>query len=404
MSERLKGLREKRGKAIADMQAILDTIEARENDEGTAEELANHARLFDEQERLRKEIEAEERQQDLAREEAARVAAAEGAPAEVEDRAGAMGAFRNYLRSGNIAGAGADELRALQADADTEGGFLVVPEEFVRLLIKFMDDAVFVRGLATVIPVINADSLGIPSLDTDIADADWTTELLTGTEDSSMALGKRSLEPHPLAKLIKVSNKLLRIGAIPVEQLVNDRLGYKFAITQEKAYLTGTGAGQPLGLFTASGDGISTGRDVSTGNTTTALTFDGLIEAKFSVKGGYWRNARWLFHRDAVKMITKLKDGEGRYLWQQSVQDGGPDMILGRPVDMSEYVPNTFTTGLYVGMFGDFSHYWIVDSLQLQVQRLVELYAATNQVGFIGRYEGDGMPVLEEAFARVTLT
>jgi hypothetical protein len=36
-------------------------------------------------------------------------------------------------------------------------------------------------------------------------------------------------------------------------------------------------------------------------------------------------------------------------------------------------------------------------------QRLVELFAATNQVGFIGRRELDGMPVLSEAFVRVTL-
>jgi hypothetical protein len=35
------------------------------------------------------------------------------------------------------------------------------------------------------------------------------------------------------------------------------------------------------------------------------------------------------------------------------------------------------------------------------VQRLVELYAETNQVGFIGRAEVDGMPVLAEAFARL---
>jgi hypothetical protein len=58
------------------------------------------------------------------------------------------------------------------------------------------------------------------------------------------------------------------------------RLAYKFGVTQEKAYLTGDGNQKPLGVFTASNDGISTGRDVSTGNTTTAITFDGLIEAK----------------------------------------------------------------------------------------------------------------------------
>ena len=39
----------------------------------------------------------------------------------------------------------------------------------------------------------------------------------------------------------------------------------------------------------------------------------------------------------------------------------------------------------------------------MMIQRLNELYARTNQVGFIGRLETDGMPVLGEAFARVKL-
>jgi len=104
-----------------------------------------------------------------------------------------------------------------------------------------------------------------------------------------------------------------------------------------------------------------------------------------------------------MKNITKLKDGEGQYIWRESVRVGEPDRLLGQPVMMSEYAPNTFTTGLYVGLLGDFSFYWIADSLSMQIQRLVELYAGNNQIGFIGRQETDGMPVLEEAFARVTL-
>ena len=71
---------------------------------------------------------------------------------------------------------------------------------------------------------------------------------------------------------------------------------------------------------------------------------------------------------------------------------------------MSEFTPNTFTSGLYVGSLADFSHYWIADAMDLQIKRLDELYARTDQVGFIGRPSVDGMPVLEEAFVRVTLT
>jgi HK97 family phage major capsid protein len=187
------------------------------------------------------------------------------------------------------------------------------------------------------------------------------------------------------------------------ERIVMDRLAYKFGVTQEKGFLTGTGVNQALGIFTASNDGITTARDVSTGNTTTSVTFDGLTNAKYSLKGQYWSRSDWMFHRDVLSQVAKLKDGEGQYLWRESVRDGEPDRLLGRPVMMSEFCPNTLTTGQYVGILGDFSNYWIVDALDLQIKRLNELYAETDQVGFIGRLSTDGMPVLAESFARVKL-
>ena len=319
-------------------------------------------------------------------------------------------AFRKFLSHG-YAPLNAAEQRALQMDSDVVGGFLVAPQDFVTRLIKFIDDFVYIRSLATTMQVTNAESLGVPSLDTDPADSDWTAEIATGGEDSALRVGKRELRPHPLAKRIKISNKLLRASTMDPESLVVSRLGYKFAITQEKAFLTGTGANQPLGLFTASSLGIDTSRDVSTGNTTTAIGADGLLEAKFKLKAPYWTRGVWLFHRDAVKQIRKLKDGNGQYLWAPGIAGarvgdvaaGLPNTILDQPYYISEYVPNTFTTGLYVGLFGDLSFYWIADALSLQIQRLVELYAEANQVGLIGRLETDGMPTLAEAFARVAL-
>lgn len=408
MSSKIRELREQRAKLVADGRAMLDKA----NDEKrnlTDEEQTAYDEIIEKQDGLRQKIEAEERQTELDREIASRAGqAAEdrgGDVNEAEQRAKAeIEGYRSFLQHGvrNAALEGVQQ-RALQADVDIQGGYLVAPERIVQMLIKFIDDQVFMRGLATVFPVPNAESLGAPSLDNDPADADWTTELATGSEDSTMSFGKRSLHPHPLAKRIKVSNTLLRKSMIPAEQLVMSRLSYKFAITQEKAFLTGNGSGQPLGVFTASADGVPTSRDVSTDNTTTAVTMDGLINAKYNLKGQYWPRAKWLFHRDALKQISKLKDGMGQYLWRPSVREGEPDILLSAPVMMSEYVPNTFTTGLYVGMFADFSHYWIADSMAMQIQRLVELYAETNQTGFIGRLESDGMPTLAEAFSRVKL-
>lgn len=399
----LKSLREERAKLVADCRALTDKAEAEKRSLSTEED-AQYSKMFDKADELRKQIDREIELREAERtinETRDREQRTENRGNQTGDKA--MVGFRSWLTTGSVSGEGGEEFRALSSGVNTEGGYLVAPQEFVNGLIKAVDDAIIIRRLATVIPMGAAKSMGIPTLDSDPSDADWTSELGTGNEDSAMAFGKREMRPHPLAKRIKISNNLLRNSALPAEQLVTARLAYKFGITQEKAYLTGDGAQKPLGLFTASNDGIPTSRDVATDNTTTAVTADGLKNAKYSLKAQYQATGQWLFHRDGVKQIAKLKDSQGRYLWQDAIREGEPDMLLGRPVNQSEYVPNTFTTGQYVGMFGDFSFYWIIDSLQMQMQRLVELYAATNQIGLIGRYEGDGAPVLAEAFARVKL-
>jgi len=415
MSERLKALREERQRAIVEMRAITDKA-GQEKRDLSDEELAQHSKLFGEQEKRQKQIEALERQieverraasQEGDREQERRGGNGSGTPASPRATPEYRAAFARFLAVGPN-GMSGDEVRALAAGVGSQGGYTVVPEQFYNDFIKFVDDAVVIRGLATVIQVTGAASLGVPSLESDVADADWTSEAAIGGEDSSMAFGKRKLTPTPLGKLIKVSNDLLRAaasgaGKMDVESLVRARLGYKFAIPQEKAFLLGSGASQPLGLFVASPDGIPAARDIATGNTATSIGFDGLINARYGVKDQYRGKARWLFHRDGIKQIAGLKDSQNRYLWQPSVQVGQPDMLLGNQVISSEYVPNTFTTGKYVGLFGDFSFYWIADSMDLQIQRLVELYAATNQTGFIGRAFTDGQPVLGEAFARVKL-
>ncbi|KPK71859.1 MAG: hypothetical protein AMJ84_05440 [Acidithiobacillales bacterium SM23_46] len=317
-------------------------------------------------------------------------------------------AFRRYLLTGRQTRAlqahDDAELRALQADDDVGGGYVVVPQQFMAELIQGLDDDVFMRRISRVLPpLLRADSLGVPTLDADPSDPIWTPELATGDEDSSMAFGKREFKPQPLAKRAKISKTLLRKAAMPVESLVKDRLRYKFGVAEDNNFLNGDGDKKPLGVFTANDDGIGTARDVSTGNQQTELRFDGLKNAKYALKAGYRRRAQWIFHRDAIKQLSTLKDGEGRYIWVASTQRDQADLLLNLPFNESEYAPNTFTAAKYVGIVGDFSYYWIVDGLEMIIQVLTELYAETNQNGYFARKETDGMPVLAAAFARVKL-
>lgn len=323
-------------------------------------------------------------------------------------------AWQKFLKGGIMALA-PDEVKAYQADNPVGGGFLISPQDFVQEIILLVKDNVYIRRMAKVYTVDKAESLGLPAMDTDPSDADWTAELLTGNEETTMAFGKRELRPHPLAKNIKVSNKLLRNSALNAESIIMDRLAYKFSVSEEKAFLTGTGANQPLGVFVADAQGISTSRDV-TAATTTAVAADDYINTKYKLKAQYQNTATWIMHRDVVAATRKLQDSNHNYLWTVGYNSfggatgpgnglqGTPERLLDCPINMSEYSPNTFTTGLYMAILGDFTRgYVIADSLDMQMQVLDQLYAATNQTGYIARREVDGMPVLEEAFARLRL-
>jgi len=403
-----KEKRQDRFKLVKEARAILDLAE-KEKRELTAEEQTKYEKIMSDVDTIGDQVEKEERVAKLETEMDTVVDEVTRGPADKSDEKRYAEAFRRVLASTDPgeymrAMQRADtEMRALQMDIDTSGGYTVVPQMFLASLIKAMDNSVFMRQLGTVYSVPKAESLGAPSLDADPADPTWTAELLIGDEDSTMKYGKRELYPHPLAQYIKVSKKLVRASALNIESIVRDRLAYKASIVEENAFLNGTGVAEPLGVFTASALGISTGRDVSTGNTITALKADNLIECKYTLKPGYWGKARWIFSREAVKNIRLLKDGSGNYLWRAGLQGDRGDTILDFPVIMSEYVPHVFTTGLYVGILGDFSNYWIADALDMEIQVLVELYAATNQNGYVLRKETDGMPVLEEAFVRVTI-
>jgi HK97 family phage major capsid protein len=314
-------------------------------------------------------------------------------------------AFSEFVRNGNNSPQ-ENTYRALQQDNATQAGYLVAPQSFMAEMIQDMYRSTFFRQKARILPaLVKSESLGIVSKTANMSSAAWGSEIGAPTADSSLAFGKREFRPRPATAEILVSKTLIRNAAISPEMVVREELAHQFADLQETAYFTGDGVNKPLGVFVASDNGISTDQDVSTGNTTTTITFDGLIEAKYKiVKTAYWPNLEWYFHPDAVKMLAKIKDGEGQYIWRSSVVQGEPDMLLSFPVNMSEFVPNTFTASQYVGLLGSLKDgYYIVDSLNMEIQALYELYARTNQVDFIARIETDGQPVKNECFARVKL-
>lgn len=408
-------MRQARAKLIADGRAIIDKADAEKRTQ-TAEERNQYDALWKQAEDLQTQIDDAERRnrQEIAEaelaikkqdEDARKAFAEKTGTATTSKRAWDSEEYRSAFAK-RICGLDrtAQEERALQAGSGTAGGYLYAPEVFVSELIQNVTDATIFRGLARVWPpIVGSDSLGAPVLVNRMAAAAWTSELGNPSTDSTLSFGKREIRPHPLAKEILVSKTLLRKVA-NAEGIVRSELSRVIAEAMENAYMTGTGDQQPLGIFTASSVGVSTDRDVSTGNAATTPTFDGLKEAMYTLKQVYWRNARWLMHRSCMKLIAKLKDGNGQYLLQPNVSAAEGNLMLGFPVVLSEYAPSTFTASQYVAMLADFSQlYWIVDSQDMEILALEELYARSNQTDFVIRMATDGAPVLEEACVRVKL-
>ena len=301
---------------------------------------------------------------------------------------------------------GREMLRAFQMDLDTTGGYLRPPDAMSADVIQGVDDMVYIRQVANVIPVrIGQEYVGRVR-HTRQDDATWTTEHQQIIEDETVDYGVYTWRPHRLTKLLLVSRDLLQMGSDIFMQEFSSEAMYAFDVTQEKAFLTGTGAGQPQGVLVNGPDGgpIGSDRVSSVGNTNTAMTYDGIVTAEFELKAQHRRMAKWMFHRHGVRNLYTIKNDEGTPYFRNKMAEGESDSMGGRMVMESEYMPNTFTTGLTVGILANWYHYRIVESKTFEVQVLDQPWARVNQVGYLFRWYLDAKPELSEAFIRLALT
>lgn len=273
----------------------------------------------------------------------------------------------------------------LSESTDADGGYLV-PEEFENQIVAALDEANVVRSLAKVITTHHDRKIPIA---VGHSVATWTAENAAFTE-SNPTFGQKQIDAFKLTDLIRVSVELLQDSEFDLEDYITREIARAFGIAEEQAFCVGTGTDQPTGIFTANGGTVG----VTTASAT-AVTVDEVISLVYALKSPYRRNAKFLMNDATVSLLRKLKDNNGAYLWQPSVQAGQPDKLLGYDIYTSPYVP-TVAEGAYAIAFGDFQNYWIGDRAGRTVQRLNELYATNGQIGYVATERVDGKVILPE--------
>ena len=276
----------------------------------------------------------------------------------------------------------------MQVGTDSEGGYLV-PDEFEHTLVEALQEENIFRKLAHIIQTASRDRK-IPVVASK-GTASWVDEEGSITE-SDDSFGQVSIGAYKLGTLIKVSNELLNDSVFPLEGYISKEFARRIGVKEEDSFFNGDGDGKPVGIFHSTG-GAQVG---VTAASTSAITADEIIDLFYSLGAPYRKKAVWVLNDATVKSIRKLKDGNGNYLWQPALTADTPDTLLGRPVYTSTAVP-TIASGAKVIAFGDFNYYWIADRQGRVFKKLSELYATTDQTGFVATQRVDGKLILPEA-------
>ena len=389
-------LREKRAKAWEAAKAFLDS-HRKENGVLSAEDDAAYTKMEQEITDLGKEIARLERQEaldaELNRPVNKPLTGKPGGKADAdggEDKTGRASDdyrknFWNAMRSKAPMPA---VTNALQVGTDSEGGYLV-PDEYERTLVEALEEENIFRQMAKVIKTSSGDRK-IPVVASK-GTASWIDEEGAYPE-SDDSFGQVSIGAYKLGTMIKVSEELLNDSVFDLQSYISREFARRIGAKEEEAFFTGDGKGKPLGVLAATG-GAETG---VTAASATAVTADELMDLYYSLKSPYRKKSVWVLNDSTIKAIRKLKDNNGQYLWQPSLVAGTPDMILGRPIKTSAYMP-AIAAGAKTIAFGDFSYYWIADRQGRSFKRLNELFAATGQVGFLASQRVDGKMILAEA-------
>lgn len=398
-------LLEQRANLTSEMRAVLDGAEG-EKRALTAEESATFDRLdtqINELDQQRQRYEAmDQREADLAEaQQRAKIdiidkdqtrGGAQPDKFETELRAFLAGERRRMIvapdeqiRNYQHARAIATQHRDLTKGTATAGGHTVGTGFYAQLIDHLIEVSGVLMAGPTVLVTDKGDSIPVPRT---TAHSTASSEIAEAAAigESDPAFNQLVLGAYKYGVIVQISYEL-------VEDTYVDLLGY-IAMQAGRAVgnafgtrlMTGTGSSQPQGVATAATLGVTGGAGV-----TGAFTADNLIDLHYSVIAPY-RNSPscgWLMRDTTVAAVRKLRDSQGQYLWQPSLQVGAPDTLLGKAINTDPNVAAVATSARSV-LFGDFSRYFVRQVKDIRFERSDDFAFNQDLSTFKCVYRGDG--------------
>lgn len=251
------------------------------------------------------------------------------------------------------------------------GGFSV-PEPVADAIRQRILEISPMRRLATSVTVTSTGTKFL--VNRNDATSSWIGETATRTDTTEPTLDLRTPTYGTVYGLIEATEELLLDSAIDVNGWFTNAVAQQIAQAEGAAFVSGDGSAKPTGLL--SGPTPVTTDDatrdagtleyVPTGDAG-AITVDSLTDLFFAPKAQHRQNGSWIMSSATGAALEKLKDADGRSIWQTSLSADTPNTLLGRPVVFDEHLPAIAGDAFPVA-FGDVrAGYLIADSGGLRI-------------------------------------
>ena len=230
-------------------------------------------------------------------------------------------------------GAGRQAKDFLNGGTGADGGFTIDETLFAEINLLTTEFGVARREMQVL--TVSGRKAKLNALAADVA-VNWTSE------GGQKALTKFTLEQiapelQKMTAIVPWSDELAEDTEIDVIGFLAQRFAEKIAQKEDDAFFNGDGSSTYSGITGVLNS--ATNSVVLSGTTFESMDTDDLSDMIDELPQGAHANAKFYLHRTNMSTIRKLKDNEGRYIYQAPSQ-GGPATIWGFSVVQVEAMPS----------------------------------------------------------------
>jgi len=302
--------------------------------------------------------------------------------------------FIHYVRTGDRGAVDAAlkaNVNPLESATDAQGAVLV-PDDFFPQIVAKRDEASIMRRAGAQVITTSLDVVNVPAENGSATYFDLTAQE-EGVDEDEPTFANVPITVYTYTKLMKISNQLLSDEKANLIPFLTGSAARAWAMTENKAFLTGAGTTLPQGVFVGGTKGLDL-------DAAAAIGAAEIPELVGKLDGPYRDRAIWIMNRTTDAYLRALS---GNQRWFEQTPSGEAGIrgnggtLEGYPVFLSNEAAAIGASAKSL-LFGNVeAGYAIAEHGNMALIRLNELYAGNLQTGLLWVIRVGGAVVNAEA-------